>query len=143
MATRFHEEFVVAAGNSILDVLAGILESLWSTQEITWGRSAVDGGDYPALRLRREVTNAHLRISRAIEKGDHVEAVRLTRGHLRAATPFVVSRGGQVRAIDRGGRRGTPRGRADPGAPRLRASLSNRVSVRPPPVGGGRTMWPG
>ncbi|SNS14111.1 transcriptional regulator, GntR family [Actinomadura mexicana] len=110
MATRFHEELVVAAGNSTLDVLAGILESLWSTQEITWARSAVDEGDYPALKLRREVINAHLRISRAIENGDHVEAVRLTRGHLRAATPFVVSRGGQVRAIDRRGRRATPRG---------------------------------
>jgi DNA-binding GntR family transcriptional regulator len=64
----------------------------------------------PEVRGRTEAVSGCLRISRAIENGDHVEAVRLTRGHLRAATPFVVSRGGQVRAVDQGGRRGKPRG---------------------------------
>jgi DNA-binding FadR family transcriptional regulator len=104
----FHQELVEAAGNSTLQVLTGILESVWNTQEINWAQSSVDEGDYPEVKLRRDVLGAHLRISRAIEAGDPDEAARLTRGHVKASTRFVTSGGGQVRAIDDyGGRRHT------------------------------------
>ena len=105
-AVDFHQELVLAAGNDTLQVLAGILESIWDTQELTWARSAVSEGDYPAVPLRREVLKAHLRISQAIETGDAGEAVRLTRGHLKATSRFVASPGGRVRILDDyGGRR--------------------------------------
>lgn len=105
-ATSFHQQLVMAAGNSTLETLAGILESIWNTQELSWAQSAVNEGDYPDTSLRREVLKAHLRISQAIEAGDPEQAVHLTRGHLKAASPYVASHGGRVRIIDdNGGRR--------------------------------------
>jgi GntR family transcriptional regulator, transcriptional repressor for pyruvate dehydrogenase complex len=106
VAIRFHQELVMAAGNRTLETLAGILESMWNAQELTWAQSAVNEGGYPAVNLRHEVLKAHLRISQAIEAGDVSQAVHLTRGHLKAASPFVASHGGQVRILDEdGGRR--------------------------------------
>ena len=105
-AVDFHQQLVMAAGNNTLETLAGILESIWNAQELNWARAAVHEGDYPAVSLRREVLKAHQRISQAIEAGDGDEAVRLTRGHLKAASPYVASHGGQVRILDDyGGRR--------------------------------------
>jgi DNA-binding FadR family transcriptional regulator len=105
-AVDFHQQLVMAAGNNTLQVLAGILESIWNAQELNWARAAVKEGDYPAVSLRREVLKAHQRISQAIEAGNADEAVRLTRGHLKAASPYVASHGGRVRILDDyGGRR--------------------------------------
>ncbi len=105
-AVDFHQQLVMAAGNNTLQVLAGILESIWNAQELNWARAAVKEGDYPAVSLRREVLKAHQRISQAVEAGDADEAVRLTRGHLKAASPYVASHGGRVRILDDyGGRR--------------------------------------
>jgi GntR family transcriptional repressor for pyruvate dehydrogenase complex len=109
MAADFHQELVRAAGNDTLQLLVGILESIWNMQELTWAQSAVSEGDYPSVGLRREVLKAHLRISQAIEAGEPDEAARLTRGHLKAASPFVASHGGRVRVLDDyGGRRQLP-----------------------------------
>ena len=105
-ATAFHQQLAMAAGNRTLETLAGILESIWNTQELDWAQSAISEGDYPDVSLRREVLKAHLRISQAIEAGDVDQAVHLTRGHLKAASPYVASHGGRVRILDDyGGRR--------------------------------------
>lgn len=105
-ATEFHHELAMAAGNQTLQIMVGVLESIWNTQEQTWAASAADEGQYPAIDLRREVLRAHLRISEAIEAGDAAEAVRLTRGHLKATSHFVSEQGGQLRVLDDyGGRR--------------------------------------
>lgn len=108
MAAEFHQELVKAAGNDTLQLLVGILESIWNMQELSWAQSAVDEGDYPPLELRRDVLTAHMRISQAIGDGKPDEAARLTRKHLEAASPFVASRGGHVRVLDEGGRRQLP-----------------------------------
>jgi DNA-binding FadR family transcriptional regulator len=106
VAIEFHQQLVMAAGNRTLETLAGILESIWNTQELNWAQSAVDEGDYPAVNLRREVLKAHLRIAEAIEGGKADQAAHLTRGHLKAASPYVASHGGRVRILDAdGGRR--------------------------------------
>jgi GntR family transcriptional regulator, transcriptional repressor for pyruvate dehydrogenase complex len=100
LAVDFHQELVLAAGNTTLQLLTGILESIWDTQELSWARSAVDEGDYPSVELRREVLQAHRRIAQAIQDGDPDEAARQTRGHLKATSRFVASKGGRVRIVD-------------------------------------------
>jgi GntR family transcriptional repressor for pyruvate dehydrogenase complex len=105
LAAEFHQELVNAAGNQTLQLLVGVIESIWDTQELTWARSAVDEGQYPEINLRREVLRAHVRISEAIENGDAAEAVRLTRGHLKATSQFVSAAGGRVRVLDEHGSR--------------------------------------
>lgn len=100
LAVDFHQELVEASGNATLQVLAGILESIWDTQELNWARSAVSEGDYPSVELRREVLKVHRRIAQAIQDGDHDEAARLTSGHLKATSRFVAARGGRVRILD-------------------------------------------
>ncbi|OLF06682.1 hypothetical protein BLA60_30950 [Actinophytocola xinjiangensis] len=105
-ASEFHERLVMAAGNETLQILAGILESIWNTQELSWAQSAVDEGKYPAVKLRRDAVRAHQRISQAIEAGDPDEAVRVTRAHLKATSRYVAAHGGRVRILDDyGGRR--------------------------------------
>ncbi|KAA1423045.1 FadR family transcriptional regulator [Mumia zhuanghuii] len=109
LSTQFHHHLVMSAGNETLQILVGVIEGLWNTQELTWAASAVVEGQYPAIALRREVVRAHLRISDAIEQGDADEALRLTRAHLKATSRFVASSGGEVRVLDEhGGRRQVP-----------------------------------
>lgn len=106
LATAFHHELVLASGNQTLQVLAGVLESIWNTQELVWAESAVGEGQYPEVKLRRDVLKAHTRISEAIEAGDPEEASRLMKRHLELTSPFVAAQGGRVRILDDyGGRR--------------------------------------
>ncbi|MGH1561589.1 FadR/GntR family transcriptional regulator [Mumia sp. DW29H23] len=105
LSTQFHHDLVMAAGNETLQILVGVLEGIWNTQELTWAASAVDEGEYPAIGLRRDVVRAHLRISEAIEQGDAENALRLTRAHLKATSGFVASSGGRVRVLDEHGSR--------------------------------------
>lgn len=109
LSTEFHHEMVMAADNQTLEILVGVLESIWKTQELTWAASAVSEGAYPSMALRREVVRAHTRIASAIEEGDAGEALRLTRVHLKATSKFVSASGGRVRVLDDyGGRRPSP-----------------------------------
>jgi GntR family transcriptional repressor for pyruvate dehydrogenase complex len=106
LGADFHQELVHAAGNTTLQLIVGILDSIWTTQEQAWAESAVSEGEYPPVNLRGEAIKVHRRISRAIEAGDPDEAARLTRAHLKATSPFVASQGGRVRVLDDyGGRR--------------------------------------
>lgn len=106
LATKFHSDMVMEAGNETLQVLFGVLENIWNTQELTWAASAVEEGQYPTMSQRQAVLRAHLRISKAIEAGDVEETRRLTRAHLKAASRFVSASGGRVRVLDDyGGRR--------------------------------------
>lgn len=109
IAADFHDELVKAAGNDTLTALVGVLESIWSIQEQSWAASAVDEGEYPAMGPRRDAVRAHLRIAEAIQAGDPAEAARLTGGHVKAISQFVVARGGRVRVLDDYGGRRQPR----------------------------------
>nr|BFE58380.1 FCD domain-containing protein [Dactylosporangium thailandense] len=108
LAGRFHHELVQAAGIQTLQLLAGVIESIWDTQELTWARSAVAEGQYPDESRRREVLRAHLRIGAAIGAGDDGEATRLTREHLRVTSRYVSDAGGSVRVLDEYGSRRPP-----------------------------------
>lgn len=106
LSTQFHHDLVMAAGNETLQILVGVLESIWNTQELNWAALAVTEGAYPEMSLRRDVLRVHRRISEAIEAGDPEESLRITRAHLKATSQFVSSSGGQVRVLDDyGGRR--------------------------------------
>lgn len=109
LSADFHQELVKAAGNQTLQLLIGVIESIWNTQELVWAESAVGEGEYPGPNLRREALRAHMRISEAIEAGDAAEAVRLTRGHLKAVVKFVSTPDGRVRVLDAYGTRRQPR----------------------------------
>lgn len=109
LSADFHHELVKAAGNQTLQLLVGVIESIWNIQELDWAESAVGEGQYPAMNLRREALRAHSRISKAIEDGDPAEAVRLTRGHLKAIARFVATPDGRVRVLDEYGARRQPR----------------------------------
>jgi GntR family transcriptional regulator, transcriptional repressor for pyruvate dehydrogenase complex len=90
-AVKFHEGLVHAAGNQTLRIFAGMLESVWSTQEIGWANKAADEASYPAVNLRRAVLRAHASIVKAIEAGDAELAGRQTRAHLEASQLYVTS----------------------------------------------------
>lgn len=106
LSTQFHHDLVMAAGNETLQILVGVLESIWNTQELDWAESAVTEGQYPEIGLRRDVIRVHRRISQAIEAGDAEESLRITRAHLKATSQYVSSSGGHVRVLDTyGGRR--------------------------------------
>jgi DNA-binding FadR family transcriptional regulator len=90
-AVKFHEGLVHGAGNQTLRIFAGMLESVWSSQEIGWAHKAADEASYPAVELRRAVLRAHSSIVKAIEAGDADLAGRQTRAHLEASQLYVTA----------------------------------------------------
>jgi len=100
-AGRFHEALVDAAGNRTLRIFAGVLEAIWSVQERTWARKALDEATYPSVALRQSVLKAHDAIAKAIESGNAEQAGRFTRSHLAAAQLYTASEdAGSVRMLD-------------------------------------------
>lgn len=100
-ATRFHEALVDAAGNQTMRVVAGMLESVWSSQERNWAREATEEQSYPELELRHAVIKAHGAIASAIQSGNVTRAVELIRSHLDASQLYVASDPDRaVRALD-------------------------------------------
>jgi DNA-binding FadR family transcriptional regulator len=99
-AVKFHKGLVHAAGNQTLRIFAGMLESVWGSQEIGWAHQA-DEASYPAVELRRAVLRAHSSIVKAIEAGDADLAGRQTRAHLEASQLYVRADGAPpVRVLD-------------------------------------------
>lgn len=90
-AVMFHEALVDAAGNTTLRVIAGMLESVWSSQERGWAQEATAGQNYPSVELRKTVVKTHGSIATAIAAGDVDKAVRLTKTHLEASQLYVAS----------------------------------------------------
>jgi DNA-binding FadR family transcriptional regulator len=100
-STRFHEALVDAAGNQTMRVVAGMLESVWSSQERNWAREATQEQSYPELELRRAVIKAHGAIASAIMAGHVTKSVSLIRAHLEASQLYVASDPDRaVRALD-------------------------------------------
>lgn len=96
----FHNRLVRHCPVRPLVVLVGVLEALWSAQEVDWADQIEAAGDYPALQLRQESMRAHEQIVEAIRSGDSTLAERLARQHVRASHAFALeARGSQVLSI--------------------------------------------
>lgn len=83
---HFHEDLVADCGNETVIALVGALETLWSAhvEELTNRTDAIAVFADPAFRLR--TINAHVAITKAIEKGDATKASRLVRAHMSEPT---------------------------------------------------------
>lgn len=79
---RFHQELVELCGNQTLILVAGTLESLWSSQEQQWAERALEAGDFPDVERRESGIRAHERIMRLIEQGDADQLESFARIHL-------------------------------------------------------------
>lgn len=82
---RFHESLVGACGNQTLILVAGALESLWSSREERWAVHARDAGSFPAHSMRRFGVRAHERLLTLIDTGDAAGAERQATIHLEAS----------------------------------------------------------
>jgi DNA-binding FadR family transcriptional regulator len=78
----FHEELVNLCGNETLILIAGTLESLWSSQEQAWAAKATKAGDFPDVKRRETGIKAHARIMRLIADGDTDKLETFARSHL-------------------------------------------------------------
>ncbi|TDB87219.1 FadR family transcriptional regulator [Actinomadura sp. KC216] len=79
---RFHEALVQLCGNQTLILVAGALESLWSSQEQAWAAEALEAGDFPDVARRETGIRAHERIMQLIERGDAERLEAFARVHL-------------------------------------------------------------
>lgn len=76
----FHEAIVENCGNVSLSVLAGALESLWSTFEAQWAHRVPDAGEVPRAE-RLAALGAHERLIDLISDGDAEGARRHAAEH--------------------------------------------------------------
>lgn len=78
---RFHETLVSSCGNKTLILVAGALESLWSSHETDWAQSHTHPASLPVLE-RREVLESHQQLIDLIALGESDQARRLAATHL-------------------------------------------------------------
>lgn len=78
---RFHETLVSSCGNHTLILMAGALESLWSSHERDWAQAHTHPASLP-VRERREVLESHQQLIDLIALGESDQARRLAASHL-------------------------------------------------------------
>ncbi|MUL48641.1 FadR family transcriptional regulator [Mycobacterium sp. CBMA293] len=78
---RFHEALVQHCGNETMIILAGALETLWSSHELSWSRQFTDHASIP-VDERRAALEEHRTLIDAIEAGDAERARELAARHL-------------------------------------------------------------
>lgn len=83
----FHEAVVQHCGNISLSVLAGALESLWSTFESAWAHRVPDAGEVPRAE-RVAALMDHARLIELIHDGDAEGARRHSAEHLAAVQTY-------------------------------------------------------
>ena len=95
LSRRFHEAIVELCGNASLAILAGALESLWSTHESDWAHRV---GDYPSVPVdqRLRALEDHARLIDIIEDGDAPEARRFSARHLHTSQTYPTSEGPSI-----------------------------------------------
>ncbi|WP_430334418.1 FadR/GntR family transcriptional regulator [Rhodococcus sp. ACT016] len=82
LSRRFHEAVVQLCGNRSLIVLAGALESLWSSHVTDWANERADPEAIPQTE-RRQALAVHGQILQCIEDGDAASARVIAARHLR------------------------------------------------------------
>jgi GntR family transcriptional repressor for pyruvate dehydrogenase complex len=90
---RFHEALVESCGNETIKLVIGALESLWTSREEAWARSADESGGFPDAKRRLSGTKAHARILKYIEEGDVDRVQRQARLHLDSSLLYALDEG--------------------------------------------------
>jgi GntR family transcriptional regulator, transcriptional repressor for pyruvate dehydrogenase complex len=99
LSRRFHETIVELCGNRTLTLVAGALESLWSSHERRWAE-VVERSTVPVRARRRELA-VHGEIVEAIRSGDSVGVRALVAHHLRHVQQFPATiAGGRPTVLD-------------------------------------------
>lgn len=88
---QFHDQIVHGCGNQTMIAVVGTLEALWTGHEQRWAEETAARGEYPSLKDRRAVLNAHLRMTDLIEAGDVERARKVATKHLADAQTYVLS----------------------------------------------------
>ncbi|WGX95539.1 FadR/GntR family transcriptional regulator [Nocardioides sp. L-11A] len=84
LSRMFHETLVDLCGNQSLVMLAGALESLWSSHEAAWAHRSADTVDIPRAE-RLEALDEHRELIDAIADGDPEAARKIALRHLLVA----------------------------------------------------------
>ena len=95
LSRRFHEAIVELCGNESLAILAGALESLWSTQESDWAHRVIDDPNIP-LEQRLQALDDHELLIRLIEDGDAPKARHFAAKHLHTSQTYPESQGPSI-----------------------------------------------
>jgi len=88
---RFHDQIVRGCGNQTMIAVIGTLEALWTGHEQRWAEETMARGEYPSLKARRAVLNAHLRMTDLIAAGEVERARRIATKHLEDAQTYVLA----------------------------------------------------
>jgi len=81
LARRFHTELVATCGNTVMALMVGVLETLWTAHVDRLARRPVQLGAYAEPAARRVSSKEHERIYAAIAAGDARAAERAARTH--------------------------------------------------------------
>ncbi|WTW99562.1 FCD domain-containing protein [Streptomycetaceae bacterium NBC_01309] len=96
LSREFHEAIVAGCGNRTMQVLLGMVETLWARQEQTWAeQSAADVSD----EIRALGVREHQELIDLIADGDDAPAYRFAVRHLEGAHAYPL-RGHGARPID-------------------------------------------
>ncbi|HZJ07793.1 MAG TPA: GntR family transcriptional regulator [Nocardioidaceae bacterium] len=95
LSRRFHEAIVELCGNESLSILAGALESLWSTHESEWAHRVVQDITIP-VEERLTALADHEQLIRLIEDGDAEKARRFAAQHLQTSQTYPKSHGPSI-----------------------------------------------
>jgi len=95
LSRRFHEAMVELCGNQSLAIMAGALESLWSTHESDWAHRVVDGPGLPVSQ-RVEALEDHQTLIDLIEAGDAVAARQHAATHLHTSQTYPAASGPSI-----------------------------------------------
>lgn len=87
---EFHELIVKHCGNSTLVVIAGSLETLWSSQELAWIQNATANGRFPDPQQRESGIKAHERLLQLIDSGDVNGAQAQAKKHLASSLLYAL-----------------------------------------------------
>jgi DNA-binding FadR family transcriptional regulator len=99
LSRRFHETIVELCGNRTLTLVAGALETLWSSHERRWA-AAVDRSVVPVRARKRELA-VHGEIIEGIRSGDRAGVRALVADHLRHVQEYPATGvGGRPSTLD-------------------------------------------
>ncbi|MEO5838761.1 MAG: FCD domain-containing protein [Acidimicrobiales bacterium] len=82
-ARGFHTDLVHASGSATLEVIVGVVETVFSSQIYEFLHGDVNQAAFADLAMREDCLAAHTAITDAIADGDGSRAAQLTRDHMR------------------------------------------------------------
>jgi DNA-binding FadR family transcriptional regulator len=81
-ARAFHRELVRASGSATLEVIVGVVETVFSSHVYEFLHGEVNQAAFADLEMRQDCLDTHIAITDAIADGDVSRATQLTRDHM-------------------------------------------------------------